>query len=395
MAITSSYPIAVPTITDTLVGTKFIEKKEPTTNSFNIGDIIQLASDTIGSNPVSIGTANGLSLSGQVLSLGLSSSSTNGALSSANWTTFNNKQDALNGVGFIKASGSTISYDNSTYTPTSRTLTINGTTYDLSANRSWTISGSGLTLTTIGTSGAATLVGDTLNIPQYTGGGGGTGSLEFNSTDLTVWNNGKGNISGNTSFGEKALVSNTTGNANTSYGFYALNANTTGFNNTAIGNDTLVSLIGGSYNVAIGSQALQASTSGTNNTAIGIAALASIVAGSYNVAIGDGAGSKPNAGSTGNVYIGSNAGPDTSVTENNKLYISNSEGTPLIGGDFAANTVTINGSITSVQFKLSALNTAPASATATGTLGEIRYDANYMYVCVATNTWKRSALTTW
>jgi hypothetical protein len=30
-----------------------------------------------------------------------------------------------------------------------------------------------LTLTTTGTSGAATLIGDTLNIPQYSGGGGG------------------------------------------------------------------------------------------------------------------------------------------------------------------------------------------------------------------------------
>lgn len=47
------------------------------------------------------------------------------------------------------------------------------------------------------------------------------------------------------------------------------------------------------------------------------------------------------------------------------------------------------------KISLSALNTAPASATATGALGEIRYDANYMYVCVATNTWKRSAITTW
>jgi len=51
--------------------------------------------------------------------------------------------------------------------------------------------------------------------------------------------------------------------------------------------------------------------------------------------------------------------------------------------------------VTASQFKLTALNTAPASATATGVLGEIRYDANYMYVCIATNTWKRSALTTW
>jgi hypothetical protein len=42
-------------------------------------------------NPVTIGTANGLSLSTQVLSLALASGSTTGALSSANWTTFNNK----------------------------------------------------------------------------------------------------------------------------------------------------------------------------------------------------------------------------------------------------------------------------------------------------------------
>ena len=46
-------------------------------------------------NAVTIGTANGLSLSTQVLSLGLASGSTNGALSSTDWTTFNNKQNAL------------------------------------------------------------------------------------------------------------------------------------------------------------------------------------------------------------------------------------------------------------------------------------------------------------
>lgn len=47
------------------------------------------------------------------------------------------------------------------------------------------------------------------------------------------------------------------------------------------------------------------------------------------------------------------------------------------------------------QLKLAALNTAPASATATGTTGEIRIDANYIYICTATNTWKRTALTSW
>jgi len=37
----------------------------------------------------------------------------------------------------------------------------------------------------------------------------------------------------------------------------------------------------------------------------------------------------------------------------------------------------------------------PASATATGATGEICWDANYIYICTATNTWKRSAISTW
>jgi hypothetical protein len=39
--------------------------------------------------------------------------------------------------------------------------------------------------------------------------------------------------------------------------------------------------------------------------------------------------------------------------------------------------------------------TTPASATAAGTPGTIVWDASYIYVCTATNTWKRVAITTW
>lgn len=37
----------------------------------------------------------------------------------------------------------------------------------------------------------------------------------------------------------------------------------------------------------------------------------------------------------------------------------------------------------------------PASASATGNAGEWCHDASYIYVCTATNTWKRAALSTW
>jgi len=56
---------------------------------------------------------------------------------------------------------------------------------------------------------------------------------------------------------------------------------------------------------------------------------------------------------------------------------------------------TATGTLTTGQMDIAALNTAPASASAAGTLGEIRYTADYIYVCTATNTWKRTALSTW
>lgn len=46
------------------------------------------------------------------------------------------------------------------------------------------------------------------------------------------------------------------------------------------------------------------------------------------------------------------------------------------------------------NFQISTAKT-PASASATGTVGQIAWDASYIYVCTATNTWKRSAISTW
>ena len=37
----------------------------------------------------------------------------------------------------------------------------------------------------------------------------------------------------------------------------------------------------------------------------------------------------------------------------------------------------------------------PASATAAGNAGDICWDSDAIYVCVATNTWKKIAIATW
>ena len=100
-------------------------------------------------NAVTLGTANGLSLSTQALSLGLSSSSTNGALSSTDWSTFNAKQNAIT-LTTTGTSGAATFISNTLNIPTitvaglgavpdSRTITINGVVYDLSANRTFEV----------------------------------------------------------------------------------------------------------------------------------------------------------------------------------------------------------------------------------------------------------------
>lgn len=67
----------------------------------------------------------------------------------------------------------------------------------------------------------------------------------------------------------------------------------------------------------------------------------------------------------------------------------------LVGTASSTHMFDVNGTARATQFYLRALNTAPATAASTGTLGEIRIDANYIYICTATNTWKRVAIATW
>jgi len=68
-----------------------------------------------------------------------------------------------------------------------------------------------------------------------------------------------------------------------------------------------------------------------------------------------------------------------------------------VGSFFAnVNTNTVFKQVTTANtFKLSNTTNTPANSSANGATGEIRIDSIYVYVCVANNTWKRVAISTW
>ena len=63
-------------------------------------------------------------------------------------------------------------------------------------------------------------------------------------------------------------------------------------------------------------------------------------------------------------------------------------------GAIAAFSASLPG-LTSIDALIRLQGSAPASAAAAGTAGDVRYDADYIYICTATNTWKRVAIATW
>ncbi|MBN1782243.1 hypothetical protein JW948_14010 [bacterium] len=168
----------------------------------------------------------------------------------------------------------------------------------------------------------------------------------------------------NTGAGINALLSNTTGTSNSANGYGALNNNTTGEYNTAVGSTTMRSNTTGSSNTAVGRSALFYNSTGQYNIGIGASANGYNEEGSGNVMIGymAGFGSFPLHNKSGNVMIGHlagyNAGSDNNfnvfigygagywAAGSNRLYIENSASeTPLIGGDFTADEVYLNGQV--------------------------------------------------
>jgi len=173
-------------------------------------------------------------------------------------------QPQLNGTGFVRAAGTTITYDNTSYTPTSRTLTINGVAQDLSANRSWDIltmvyPGAGIAVSTgtawgtsitdnssnwnaayaariVTASSPLSFSGNTLSIAQSST----TVNGYLSSTDFNTFNN---KINGSLTAGKMpfATGTNSLGDTNVNY-----NGGLVGFGTAA---DTYRVSVAGSVNV--------------------------------------------------------------------------------------------------------------------------------------------------
>jgi len=216
--------------------------------------------------------------------------------------------------------------------------------------------------------GSSTNSGEALQVTGTTklaGNTAVTGTLSVSSTinGISVGFGG-GAINTNTAIGLSAGAANTTGGANVYLGALAGIANTNGSRNTFLGRSSA-----------------EAMTSGDDNIMIGWSSGKLTVAASSNILCNDsifiGNGSRAGAsGQTNQTVIGHSAiglGSNTTVLGNSSTV------TTGIWGDIRL---------------VKGMGTAPTSATATGTVGDIRITSTAIYVCTATNTWKKSDLTT-
>jgi len=96
-----------------------------------------------------------------------------------------------------------------------------------------------------------------------------------------------------------------------------------------------------------------------------------------------------------NTHFGFNSTDNFQVQTNGNVQIQSNENHVNLNhaGNEKIRTKAVGVTVTG-QMDLAALNTAPASATDTGTVGEIRWVVDAVYLCVATDTWVKAELAT-
>jgi hypothetical protein len=209
----------------------------------------------------------------------------------------------------------------------------------------------------------------------------------------------------NIAIGNESLTSNSSGEGNIAIGVSALRDDTNSYDNVAIGYQALMLSDGASVNTAIGGQALTNNNAGSENTAIGFYSLSSNHDGTSNTALGYYAGYGCCYNGNNNTYIGAHSGAGTTNGDGNTFigaYTSYS-GIPTNATNYivltsgGTNRAIFDGS--SWIFKGNKINIVtaktPSSSSDTGNAGDICWDVNYLYVCVAYSTWTRIGLSSW
>ncbi len=157
--------------------------------------------------------------------------------------------------------------------------------------------------------------------------------------------------------------------------------------------------IGNTANAALGGGgcALGSATTTNSGAAIGAQAWATTgVAAGYDAAeTAGGSAMGLGAHATSGVAAGLRQSDLSSTTETGG-------GANFCGGSYAGAGIAINADEIAVSngsgfaTLTGCINSSsPASSSAAGTAGQFAYDSNFLYVCVAANTWKRAALSSW
>lgn len=201
----------------------------------------------------------------------------------------------------------------------------------------------------------------------------------------------------NTAVGSYSLHSNEKGNHNTAIGYQSGKQNINGSDNTYVGENAGFFASRGDGNTLIGTRARQGGTGGSNNTVLGRAAMYNQFwggdtspTGQDNVAIGVFAGATAE-GDNYCTFLGARSFKDESQKGvqivNSSAIGSNSRVTKsneIVLGDENVDTIKMGGAQRTIS-----------TSTETGKAGEACWDTDYIYVCVATDTWKRTAISTW
>ena len=399
MAILYSYPKITPKLEDLLIGTDMTEGGEKPTRSFSVQDVIDLVVSASGAQNLqqvttvgattdrAITTSNSITLTGATtgnLSVAGYIKDSTGVVGTAGqilsstvtgtlWTA-----DAAGVTSFTNANGTFISAGtvntNATGIVTVGTIDLSATgtkdaTTFLRGDNTWNVpTGTIASLTTTGTTGVSTLVAGVLNIPNYT----------YTETDTlqTVCTRGSTTSTSITMTGSGAAgYLYVTGNAATTSPTH-----TQGFafayNNSGGARENEIFWNTGTTTVSTNNASYLGFWNEFQNSDAGDARVSDLQLKLYGTGELELTGVTPTISSASKWRMPTTIGPNT-------------------GYYLAKDASTIDFIWTEPSVSILNHSGVPASAAATGTAGTMRWDADYIYVCTATNTWKRVAIATW